>query len=289
MRLCRTIKYSTAKKSFKNDRTYIKHLSKIFSGMTIDRITPELISGYKSVRLADGAAPQTVKHEMNCLTRAFSVALDEWNWINHNPCLKVKKPRVKNAILRWLSEGEERALLKAAQGYLGGQLPDIIITAEHTGLRKGSLLGLKWKDVDMFRRTITIMQSKTEEPVTIPLSDTLFQLFTVKSKVVNMSGYVFATGKGTRILAGNLDREFWKALNIAGIENFRFHDLRHTFATRLIQAGVDIYAVAKLLGHKDIKTTTRYAHHHTDSLRNAVRFLDNFSPEKAPEKQIENG
>ncbi len=276
-------------KTVKNDRCYIKHLAETFSGITLDKITPDLISGYKARRISDGAMPQTVKHEMNCLSQAFKIAIDELSWIKDNPCVKVKKPRVKKSKIRWLTTEEEIALLNSAQGYLHGQLPDIITTALHTGFRKDGILELKWKDIDLFRKAITIMQDKTNEQVTIPMSDTLFQLLTARSKVVNMSGYVFATSKGTRILPGNLDREFWKALKIGGIEKFRFHDLRHTFATRLIQAGVDIYTVSKLLGHKDIETTTRYTHLLTANLKSAVRVLDNFSAGKEPEKQVENG
>ncbi len=273
-------KISKSFSAYKNDKTYIKHLSKVFAGLTLDMITPQLISAYKTERLEEGKSPQTVKHEMNCLTRAFNLAMREWRWINHNPCFNVEKPKVNNQILRWLTNNEEEQLLQASKGYLNGQLPDIIIVALHTGMRQGEILNLKWKDIDMFRRTITIMQMKTKEPKTIPMNDTLTDLIMRKSKVINMSGYVFITSKGTRILNTNLQREFWKALKAAEITNFRFHDLRHTFATRLIQNGVDLYAVAKLLGHKDVKTTQRYAHHHPESLRQSVKILDNFSSQK---------
>ena len=84
-------------------------------------------------------------------------------------------------------------------------------------------------------------------------------------------------------------RKFWKVVEKAKVENFRFHDLRHTFATRLVQSGVDLYSVAKLLGHKDIKTTQRYAHHHIDSLRQSVRVLYTFFAVKEAENSIRNG
>jgi integrase len=220
-------------------------------------------------------APQTVLHEMNCLSHAFNLAMKEWGWVIHNPCMNVKKPKVNNQILRWLSQDEEEALLPASQSYLHGQLPEIITVALHTGMRQGEILTLRWKNIDLFRKTITVMQGKTNEPKTIPMSETLFTLLTSKSKIVNMSGYVFHTGNGTRISGPNLQREFWKVLEKAKIESFRFHDLRHTFATRLIQNGVDLYSVSKLLGHRDVKMTQRYAHHHTESLRQCITVLDN--------------
>jgi len=273
-------------RSYMNDKIYVKHLAKMLSGLTLDRVTPQLISQYKSMRLSDGKSPQTVKHEMNCLTHAFNLAVREWNWINYNPCLKVQKPKVNNQIMRWLTDDEEKRLLDASKGYLNGQLPAIITLALHTGMRQGEILNLKWENIDMFKRAITIMQSKTKEPKTIPINDTGFNMLLYKGKVVNMSGYVFTTQNGTRILNTNLQREFWKIVEKAKVENFRFHDLRHTFATRLVQSGVDLYSVAKLLGHKDIKTTQRYAHHHIDSLRQSVRVLDNFFANK---KEAENG
>jgi len=96
----------------------------------------------------------------------------------------------------------------------------------------------------------------------------------LKSRVVNISGYVFSTTNGTRINRWNLKREFANALRKAGITDFRFHDLRHTFATRLVQSGIDLYRVAKLLGHRDVSTTQRYAHHCPESLRSSVEMLD---------------
>ena len=87
--------------------------------------------------------------------------------------------------------------------------------------------------------------------------------------------FVFASQVETRIERGNLRRACCQALKKANVTNFRFHDLRHTFATRMVQSGVDLYMVAKLLGHQDIRTTQRYAHHCTDSLRSGVEVLDN--------------
>jgi integrase len=273
-------------KGYKNDYTYMNHLQVMFGGLTLDRITPLLIAEYRDKRLQEGRAPQTVKHELNCLNRAFNLAMREWQWVRNNPCNAVQKPTIKNQILRWLSPEEEDRLLKAAEGYLNGQLVDIIITALHTGMRMGEILALKWKDVDFQNRTITVMQHKTRIPKTIPMSDVLYETLSRRHKTVSISGYVFTTNNQTPISQPNLQREFWKTLRKAGITNFRFHDLRHTFATRLVQAGVDIYAVAKLLGHTDIKTTQRYAHHSVESVRHAIEKLENFQGQKWLKKTV---
>jgi len=99
-----------------------------------------------------------------------------------------------------------------------------------------------------------------------------------KAKVRSIrSTYAFSNEAGNKIIASNVLRAFYKALERSEISDFRFHDLRHTFATRLAQAGVDFYKIGKLLGHKDIRMTQRYAHHYPESLRDGVEVLDRIS------------
>ena len=113
-----------------------------------------------------------------------------------------------------------------------------------------------------------------------------------RSKVVSISGYIFFNEAGNPIDAGKLKKEFKNAVMDSEIEYCRFHDLRHTFATRLAQRGIDLYKIAKLLGHEDISTTQRYAHHFCESLRDGVEILDSCEttvlekkPAKAPRKR----
>ena len=141
-------------------------------------------------------------------------------------------------------------------------------------VRQGEILNLKWQDIDFSRRVITVHKTKNKDPKVIPLNNTAIEILSGKSRVVTISGYVFSTQNGTMISRWNLQREFKHALRKAEIENFRFHDLRHTFATRLVQSGIDLYTVSKLLGHRDITTTQRYAHHYPESLRSGVEVLD---------------
>lgn len=160
-----------------------------------------------------------------------------------------------------------------------------MILALQTGLRQSEILSLRWKETDMSRKTITIMQSKTSEPKTIPLGDRVFAVLKERNRTVNITGYIFTTAKGTRILNTNLQREFWKALKKAEVENFRFHDLRHTFAIRLVQAGVDLYTISKLLGHRDISTSQRYAHHNIESVSLAIEKLNAFGGRELLKKE----
>ena len=271
------------------DRDYIKHLSRIFGEMTLDKITPELVSMYKKLRVRDGAKPATIKNELVCLNHALNLATSEWQWIAHNPILGVKKPVVANKIDRWLLQDEETALMGACHDR--AWLQDVIIFALNTGVRQGGIRDLKWKDVDMFRRTATIKKKSRMGmgKYTIPLNYTVMELLTrLKKGASNINGFVF-TRNGLPMTKRIVQRAFQTAVTRAGLTSFRFHDLRHTFATRMVQAGVDIYAVSKLLGHASIKETERYAHHSPESVRHGVETLERSQAQKLVEKKAQIG
>lgn len=261
------------------------HLGRYFENMTLAEITPRAISDYITKRRNESASASTINKEYCMLSKAFNLAVKQWEWCRDNPCSKVPREKENNQITRWLASHEEKRLLEASNGYLGEQLVEIIILAMHTGMRLKEILDLKWSDVDLFRKVIVVLRTKNKDPKTLPINQTVYELLLRKSKVINMTGYVFTTSNGTRIGARNLQREFYKALKKANVQNFRFHDLRHTFATRLVQSGEDLYKVAKLLGHRDISTTQRYAHHYPESLRSSVNILDNFSVICGPDNE----
>ena len=145
-------------------------------------------------------------------------------------------------------------------------------------MRRGEILGLEWRAVDLNRQVLVVMKSKNGEKRTVPLNSSLVGLLRHKTATSEKNSFVFTTSCGTRIDARNLTRAFYSALEKAEIMNFRFHDLRHTFATRLAQAGVDLYKVQRLLGHKSPTMTQRYAHHSPESLREGVLILERHHP-----------
>jgi integrase len=164
---------------------------------------------------------------------------------------------------RWLTAEEEENLLKVCPSWLG----ELVIFALNTGMRVGEIISLKWKGVDLFRKTVTVFRSKNKEPRTIPINETVFEMLKNKVKVRSISGLVFHSPFHTKLHITSIDHAFKKALKMAGIENFHFHDLRHSFATR---SGRDLYKVQRLLGHKSPTMTQRYAHHYPGSPRDAV-------------------
>lgn len=249
----------------------LKHLSTYFGNLKLLEITPKKISEYKVLRYREEAKPATINRELAMLSKAFSLAFKEWEWIKENPVSKVPKEKENNERDRWLTDEQERRLLKNAPQWLR----EIIVFDLHTGLRKGELLSLQWNRFDLFRKTIIIQESKNGKPRTIPLNQIALDILMEKSKIRNIKhDLVFASSVGTKIDSDNLGRAFESVLEKVDIQDFHFHDLRHTFATRLAQRGIDIYKISKLLGHKDIRMTQRYSHHCPESLRDGVQVLE---------------
>lgn len=248
----------------------LKRLIAYFKDIRIKDITPALINDYIQHRLSLGVKNATVNRELAMLSKAFNLAVKKWLWCKSNPVSSIGRLPENNTIVRWLTDDEQDRLLKSSELYLNGQLKEIITVAVYTGMRESEILNLKWKDVDLFKQTITVKESKNKEQRTIPMHPRVVEVLKAKSKNPVQSIYIFHTRKGTPISRRTLIDAFQKAVKKAGIKNFRFHDLRHTFATRLVQQGIDLYTVAKLLGHKTISVTTKYAHHSVDSLRKAL-------------------
>jgi integrase len=197
-----------------------------------------------------------IHHESDRLGHAYKLAEREWEWATDNPVLKIAKEKVRNLIERWLTTEEEQRLLAASPTWL----QEILVFALHTGMRRGEILKLHWSHVDLTRRTLTILEQKNGARDTLPVNDTAMAVLQARAAVrTSNTEAVFLNGAGHPRNARNLLRAFYPAMRKAGITRFRFHDLRHTFATRLIQAGVDVYTVQKLGRWKPISMMLRYA------------------------------
>jgi integrase len=260
-----------APRTQETNKVQISHLLSFFGDITLDKVIPESISRYRSKRLSDGVKLQTIRYELIILSHAFSIAAREWQWVRLNPMKFIKMPRQENKIERWLTHEEQEKVLSHCDGWL----KPLVVFDLHTGLRMNELLSLKWQDIDLMRKTAVVMESKNDEKRTLPLNDVAIKALrdtSASSRIISMEGYVF-TRDGRKIAKHELQYYFKRAVKQAKIAHCRFHDLRHTFATRLAQSGIDIYKIAKLLGHKDIKTTQRYAHHCPESLRDGVNIL----------------
>lgn len=248
----------------------LQTLLNFFGDCSLSAITPKTVSAYKGKRRAEGILAATINHELAVLKRIFNVAVKEWEWFHSNPIAGVSLETGVNERDRWATHEEEEKLLS----YCPDWFKDAVTFALNTGLREGELVNLSWKDgIDLFRKTVVVVKSKNNEKRTIPMNEKVFEMLRRKSRVRPMHGRVFYWEKGP-LNVYVIQYQFKKACRKAGIEDLHFHDLRHTFATRLIQAGVDLYTAQRLLGHKTSSMTARYAHHSTESLRSSVEALD---------------
>jgi integrase len=255
------------KRSWLRDHTSLTHLVPVFGAKKLDEITSRSIDEYKIKRL-EKVKPATVNRELILVKRMFNLAII-WGKATANPMKGVKLLREANMPERILTKDEITQLLAVCSDYFR----PIVLTALHTGMRKGEILGLKWEQVDLEARVITILFSKSGRIRKIPINSLLFEILKgLREKSV--SEYVF-TCRRTKLPPGEIRTAWLTAIRKSGIIRCRFHDLRHTFASHLVASGVDIVTVKELLGHADIKMTMRYAHSAPASKVKAVASLEN--------------
>lgn len=260
------------KKSYDRDLRLSKIFCEFFADKTLKEIKASDIERFKlhhstsKSRYGKILAPATVNRELAILSRIFSLAV-EYEILFYNPCQRVKNLRVDNQRTRYLSEDEETLLLKALEDNEIAR--NIVVFAIHTGMRRGEIFNLKWFNADLKRGVLNVCQTKTGKDRVVPMNDTIRLMLENISKV---SEYVFASPKTNGKLI-DIKKSFRKALDTANIENFRFHDLRHTCATRLADANVNFAVIGEILGHSDMRMTKRYSHATEKAKREAVQKL----------------
>jgi len=257
------LQYSKDNKlSYERDVRSIALLRHSFGGMPLASITPLEIEKYKSLRRTT-VGPATVNKELACFKTMFSKAI-LWGLAADNPVKRVELFREPPGRLRYLSDTEIARLFAEASD----ELRVILTVALYTGMRKGEILNLTWKDINLERRIIYVRNSKNGTAREIPIAD---RLSAVISEYPRLDGQVFRSAHGEPIRS--FRTAFENAVRRAGIADFSFHDLRHTFASYLVMNGVELVTVKELLGHKTIQMTLRYAHLSPLHKRNAVNVL----------------
>lgn len=272
----------------------------------LEFFTPLNMQKYINKRKDKGIANATINREIANIQTLLQCAY-AWGFIKGHPFQgKVKKLKVTSEHPRYLSPEEESRLRKALEerdnrkreerrqgnrwrlernyeplpeiGLYCDHLTPLVMTAMLTGLRRGELFNLAWQDVDLRAKTIRVKASgaKSGKTRTVPLPAECLNVLTEWKQIAEYSqpgDYVFPNKEGKRL--DNINTAYGNLLKTAKITGFRFHDLRHHYASILVQAGVQLYTVKELLGHSDFKMTQRYAHLAPDNLAEAVRALDN--------------
>ncbi len=246
----------TNHKKYRNQIYYLNALEAYFdNGKPVNNITPENIQKYiEYLRNKRNLKNSSINRHLEILSKMYNLAIDN-NELTENPLRKVQKLKEDNHRIRFLTSDEERRLFESVE-LNAPFLKPIITTALQTGMRKGELLNLQWCNVDFINRLIHLLDTKTNKSREIPISD---ELYGVLLCLPMPTQYVF-TNPETNLPYVDIKKSWHKVLNHAQIKNFRFHDLRHTFATRLVMAGVDFLTIMEILGHTSLQTTMRYSH-----------------------------
>ncbi len=245
----------------------IKKLCSYFKGKFLHEISVKHVEQFKAIR-REKVSPATVNRQLAILKSMFNRA-KEWDmYQGDNPVCKVKFFQENNQRVEYLREDEIKRIIEVSEDYLR----PILIVAINTGMRRGEILALKWSDIDFQTGTIYIREAKSGKGRTVPMNNN------VRNALSNMpsqlgAGFIFTKRDGERRF--DLRKPFDKALKNAGITRyFRFHDLRHTFASQLAMKGVSLNTIRDLLGHESLEMTMRYSHLSPEHNRGAVTVLD---------------
>ena len=201
----------------------------------------------------------TVNRYMAALSHAYTIAVKEWHWVDDNPFRKVTKPKEPRGRVRFLSDDERERLLVACKQSKAPYLYPLVILAISTGARRGELLGLKWGDINFQRETAILHQTKNDERRSLPLTGSALEQMKKLASVRRIdSDLVFPDVTGRKPIEIRPDWE--RVLKEAGIEDFKFHDLRHSAASYLAMNGASLAEIAAVLGHKTLQMVKRYSH-----------------------------
>jgi integrase len=249
-------------RGFKQDRLRLQHILKEFGSCTAVSITPQDIERWLT---SNGWSAGTINRFRSTLSLVFRLGIASRK-IEQNPIRQVKHRREDNGRTRYLTADEETRLRDVVTSRYPQHMPELDI-ALNTGLRRGEQYSLTWEDVDfgtkmltvcLTTKMLTVCLTKNGETRHVRLNSTAVTALSELYGNSPASGYVFTSRQGDRLLKGR--HWFEPAIQAAGVKNFTWHCLRHTFASRLVMAGVDLRTVQQLMGHKTIQMTVRYAH-----------------------------
>ncbi|GAB6059438.1 tyrosine-type recombinase/integrase [Desulfonatronum parangueonense] len=263
----------TYKRSWEYDQTAIEQrMMKLWGQKKLTDISKHDLVDLQNKLSAGGLKPGSVNRNMAIVKYIFSLA-ERWEIIDKSPARHIPKLAENNQKERFLTVEEMQRLLTALKECSSDVVPDIVELLMVTGARKSEVVELEWKELNLEKATWTLPASrnKAKRPKTIPLSDRAVEVLTRRQS--NGSKYVFPNPK-----TGQPLQYFFSTWNrirkAAGIPDVRLHDLRHSYASFLVNSGRSLYEVQKLLGHSQISTTQRYAHLTYGTLSEATKIMD---------------
>lgn len=201
----------------------------------------------------------TVNRFLAILSHVFSVAIRDWQWADQNPVKGVSRLKEPPGRVRYLSDEERQALLDACSEQ-SPTLLLIVVLALSTGARRGEIMNLRWKDVDMNAGRATLNETKNNERRALPIAGYALELLKQHSKVRQFDSELVFPDPHDGSKPWSFETTWRNARKRAEVEDFRFHDLRHSAASYLAMSGATTAEIAEVLGHKTLQMVKRYAH-----------------------------
>lgn len=254
-----------AKKSSKDQIRHLDWWKEQLGSYVLADVTPALLVEHRE-RLKNGItcrgtqrSPSTVNRYLTAFSHVFTIAMKEWGWVEDSPFRRVSTLKEPRGRIRFLSDEERVVLLNACKKH-SEKLYTIVVLALSTGARKNEIMSLTWKQVDLNRGVIILHETKNGERRVLPLAGHAMEQVTALAKVRSIHTDLLFPSKNDSTKPLSIQSIFQRAVNNAGIEDFRFHDLRHSAASYLAMNGASLAEIAEVLGHKTLQMVKRYAH-----------------------------
>ncbi len=258
-------------RSYDTTEGYMRlHILPKWGKMRIADIDGRAVAGWLASKRAEGLAPATVVKLKAIMGRSFALGA-QWGipGCERNPCRGVRLPPLNNSRQLYLDADQAGRLLAAAAETRNPQLPAILELLLLTGMRVSELLSSRWQDFDVERRTLFVPTSKSGRARHVPLSRAALDVIGALSRPEG-TPFLFPNPRNSSRHLTTIKHAFQSARKAAGLEKIHLHDLRHSAASAMVGAGIDLYAVGKVLGHANVSSTARYSHLANDTLLAAV-------------------
>jgi len=247
-----------AKKDGKHQAAQLAWWRQELGALALADCTPARIAEARD-KLSAERGPATVNRYLAALSHAFTLAVKEWGWLEFNPLQRVSKPKEPRGRVRFLSDDERGRLLEACKQSANPDLFPAVVLALSTGARQAEIMGLEWKRIDLARGVAVLDDTKNGERRALPLAGLALELLKERAKVRRIDTPLLFPGRNPSKPV-ELRKAWLAALAAAGVEDFRWHDLRHSAASYLAMNGASLAEIAEVLGHKTLSMVKRYSH-----------------------------
>ncbi len=247
----------------KSQMANLRHLDEHLGHLSLAALDSSHVAQYRDKRSQDGVSSQTIKHELGLLNRVLKACQIDWNipLPRGLATALVRKPSLPLGRDRRLQPGEESKLLKSASEY-GGQIGLIIQFSLETAMRRGEIEKMRWDHLDFKKHVLAVPETKTKTPRKLPLSKAAIAILTALPRRID--------GKVWDMALDSITGAFVRVCARAGIQDLRFHDLRHEATSRFFEKNLNMMQVAAITGHKTLSMLKRYTHLRAEDLVEAL-------------------